>query len=296
MNIEDIKKVLIIGSGTMGQQIGAVCAVHGLDVVLYDVSADALKNGAARTEKLVPKLAQIYGRDPKSAGRIIPTTDPNEASDVDFVSESVPEDPSLKEKIFTQFNGICPGRAIFTTNTSSLLPSMIADKTGRPDRFAALHFHDVRVTRIVDVMPHKGTSPEITETVSGFARRIGQIPVRLNKENHGYIFNAMFMNLLASALTLWTRDVASIQDIDRSWMGVMHTPIGPFGLMDQIGIDTVHKLTEYWAKKTDNRQGMANAEKLKPYVTGGKLGAKTGEGFYKYPGPEYSAKSFVEGS
>jgi len=295
MNIEDIKKVLIIGSGTMGQQIGAVCAVHGLDVVLYDVSADALKNGAARTEKLVPRLAQIYGRDPKSAGRIIPTTDPNDASDVDFVSESVPEDPALKEKIFTQFNGICPERAIFTTNTSSLLPSMIADKTGRPDRFAALHFHDVRVTKIVDVMPHKGTSPEITEAVTGFARRIGQIPVRLHKENHGYIFNAMFMNLIASALTLWTRDVASIQDIDRSWMGVMHTPIGPFGLLDQIGIDTVHKLTEYWANKTNNKQGMANAEKLKPYVTGGKLGAKTGEGFYKYPGPEYSEKGFVEG-
>ncbi len=205
----------------------------------------------------------------------------------------MPEDPKLKGKVFAQFNEICPAHAIFTTNTSSLVPSMFAEATGRPERFAAFHFHDTRVTNIVDIMPHPQTSLEVVDLIEAFAVRIGQIPIMLKKENFGYVFNALIMELFKSAQTLAANDVASIEDVDRAWMGVMHTPVGPFGIMDSIGIDTVWKVTDYWAKIVKDPQQIANAAFMKPYVDKGDLGEKTGKGFYSYPKPAYAKPGFV---
>ena len=298
MNLEDIKTILIIGSGTMGQQIGFQCAVSGFDVIMYDIANDMLETA----DKRLDKLAKSYiaaGRltdDTADAARakIQMTTDPQAAGEqADFVSESVPEDPKLKGRVFAQFNEICPSHAIFTTNTSSLVPSMFAEATGRPERFAAFHFHDIRVTNIVDIMPHPQTSPEIVDIIEAFAIRIGQIPIMLKKENFGYVFNALIMELFKSAQTLAANDIASIEDVDRAWMGVMHTPVGPFGIMDSIGLDTVWKVTDYWANIVKDPQQIANAAFLKTYVDKGALGEKTGKGFYAYPKPAYSASDFV---
>ncbi len=284
----------------MGQQIGFQCAASGLDVIFYDISADMLEKAMDR----MGKLAKTYissGRLTENSAeeallRIRTETDPEKAGiSADIISESVPEDPDLKGRTFAMFNDICPARTIFTTNTSSLLPSTFAGATGRPDRFAALHFHDTRFTNIVDIMPHPGTSPETIALIEAFAKRIGQVAIVLQKENNGYVFNAMFMMLLESAQTLAAKGVASIEDIDRSWMGVMHTMVGPFGMMDSIGIDTVYKITDYWAKKTGNPQQAANALFLKKYVDQGHLGVKTGRGFYAYPAPAFQQPGFIEG-
>lgn len=300
MNIEEVKTVLIVGSGTMGQQIGFQCAVSGLDVIFYDISADMLEKAMDR----MGKLAKTYissGRLTENSAeetllRIKTETDPEKAGiSADIISESVPEDPDLKGRTFAAFNDICPARTIFTTNTSSLRPSTFARATGRPDRFAALHFHDTRFTRIVDIMPHPGTSPETISLIEAFAKKIGQVAIVLQKESHGYVFNAMLMTLLESAQTLAAKGVASVAYIDRSWMGVMHTVVGPFGIMDSIGLDTVYKITDYWAKKTGNPQQAANALFLKNYVDQGHLGVKTGRGFYAYPEPAFQQPGFVEG-
>src|SRR6056297_4091737 len=216
------------------------------------------------------------------------------ARDCDIVSESIPEDPALKGKVFSQFNVLCPERTIFTTNTSTLLPSMFAEETGRPDRLAALHLHDVRITKVVDVMPHPGTSSETMETVETFARNIGQLPLVMKKQSPGYVFNFMLSALFKSAQQLAANDVASVEDIDRAWMGVMHTPIGPFGIMDSVGLDTVYKITDYWANKLQDKNALANAEFMKQYVDSGHLGAKTGRGFYRYPDPAYAQAGFLE--
>ena len=299
MNIEDIRTVLIIGSGTMGRQIGFQCAASGFDVVMYDISADVLKKAVAGMERLSENYvaAGRLTRETAAAAlkRIQTTTDADEAGRrADFVSESVPEDPQLKGRVLAQFNAICPEHAIFTTNTSSLIPSMFAAATGRPDRFAAFHFHDTRVTNVVDIMPHPATSSETVETIEAFALRIGQLPIMLKKENFGYVFNAMLMELFKSAQTLAANDVASVEDIDRAWMGVMHTAIGPFGIMDGIGIDTVWKITDYWARQTKNPQQIANAAFMKPYVDRGDRGVKAGRGFYTYPDPAYVAPDFIQ--
>jgi len=151
MTIEDIHKVLIIGAGNMGQQIGFQCAISGYEVVLYDVKDEFLEKAMIRINKLCRRFvsAQQLTEDAAAAAlaRIKTSSEVEEAGrDIDFVSESVPEDPQLKGEVFAGFNKICPDHAVFTTNTSSLIPSLFAEATGRPQKFAALHFHDVRVT------------------------------------------------------------------------------------------------------------------------------------------------------
>lgn len=296
MKASEINKVLILGSGTMGRQIGALCAMHGCKVMLYDISDEIL--GAARTgirnimDRFVKHGLVTQEQMENSSKLIFTSADPAEAaSECDLVSESLPEDPDLKGRVFARFNELCPERTIFTTNTSTLIPSTIAQKTGRPDRFLALHFHNVTTTNVVDVMPHPGTSNEVVRVVEEFAKNLGQQVITLKRENHGYVFNSMLSSLFSSALGLAANGVATVEDIDRAWMGVMHTPIGPFGIMDQVGLTTVYAITKYWAEKTKDRQSLANAEFLKKYIDEGRLGIKSSRGFYEYPGPSFARQS-----
>lgn len=299
MKVEDIRKVLIIGAGTMGQQIGFQCALHGYDVTLYDIDEAIFEKAMARMKKIssvMIKRGRITREQSDAAlMRISTTTDPEAAArDADFVSESVFEDPALKGRVFGQFNALCPSRTIFTTNTSTLVPSQFADATGRPDRFLAFHFHDIRTNNVVDIMPHPGTSPETMMLVEGFARSIGQTALILRREQNGYIFNTMFSSWLSAALSLAANDVASVEDIDRAWMGVMNMPIGPFGVMDQVGLNTVWIILEYWASVNNDEQARKNAGFIKQYVDSGHLGAKTGQGFYEYPNAAYRRPDFLK--
>jgi len=282
----------------MGQQIGLQCAMYGYEVVYYDLTQEILDKALKRVAKLgswfVSSGVLTEENLRQALARISATPDPVKAAqNTDLVSESVPEDPKLKVRVFAQFNQLCPERTIFTTNTSMLVPSMFAAATGRPEKLVALHFHDTRSTNVVDVMPHPGTAPEVTQLVHDFAVSIGQIVIVLHRESNGYVFNTMLSSLFTSALTLASRDVASIEDIDRAWMGVMHTPMGPFGIMDQIGLSTVWTITDYWAKKTGDPQAQANADFLKQYVNKGHLGFKTNRGFYSYPDPAYTQQDFL---
>ncbi|MGO8714972.1 MAG: 3-hydroxyacyl-CoA dehydrogenase [Smithella sp.] len=300
MKVDDIKNVLIVGSGTMGQQIGFQCALHDCNVVLYDVKEEFLEKAMERINRIAARMLR-EGRITQekalaSISRIKTSVDMEEsAKDADLVSESVPEDPELKGKVFGQLNALCPDRTIFTTNTSTLLPSMIAQATGRPEKFLAYHFHDIRMTNVVDVMPHPGTSPEVVQLVKEFAEKTGLAPIVLHKESMGYVFNYMFAGLFDNALTLASNDIAAVEDIDRVWMGIMRMLIGPFGLMDSVGLDTVWHVTNFWAKHTGDPVKIKNTEFVKKYVDRGDLGQKTRKGFYTYPNPSFTAPDFLKG-
>jgi 3-hydroxybutyryl-CoA dehydrogenase len=298
MEIQDIKRILIVGAGTMGQQIGLLCALNKYDVIMYDLSEEILDKALERIKKNASRMVKFKQYPKNEAGdahlRIVITDNAKKAAeDVDLISESAPEDPELKGKIFARFNRLCKAETIFTTNTSTLIPSMFARESGRPENLCALHFHDVAMSKIVDVMPHSGTSSQTIELVKGFAENIGQIPIVLKKEHNGYVFNNMLTALLESSLSLASKGIASIEDIDRSWMGVMHTMVGPFGIMDSVGLETVWKITDYWAEKRDDDQARANAGFLKKFVSEGKIGIKSKQGFYKYPDPAFTQPDFL---
>jgi len=300
MKVDDIKNVLIAGSGTMGQQIGFQCALHDCNVVLYDLKKEFLEKAMERINRIAARMLR-EGRITQeialaAISRIKTSVDMQEAAkDADLVSESVPEDPEIKGKVFGQLNALCPARTIFTTNTSTLLPSMIAQATGRPEKFLAYHFHDIRMTNVVDVMPHPGTSPEVVQLVKEFAEKTGLAPIVLHKESMGYVFNYMFAGLFDNALTLASNDIAAVEDIDRVWMGIMRMLIGPFGLMDSVGLDTVWHVTNFWAKNTGDPVKIKNTEFVKKYVDRGDLGQKTRKGFYTYPNPSFTDPDFLKG-
>jgi 3-hydroxybutyryl-CoA dehydrogenase len=299
---DEVRRVVIVGAGTMGQQIGFQCAGHGCDVVLYDVAAGALESAQKRIEAYAEGLITggIITADLRDAAlaKITMTTDQSvAAAGADLLSEAIPEDPKLKGRVLAEFDALCPPRTIFATNTSTLLPSQFAKTTGRPDRVIALHFHlPVWVTNLADVMPHAGTAPEVTKLVLEFARRIGQVPIELRREHNGYVFNAMFSAVNREAITMAEQGVASIEDIDRAWMHVTRSAYGPFGALDAVGLDTAWQITDYWARELPSDvQLRRNATFLKAYVDRGDTGVKTGQGFYGYPDPAFARPDFIQG-
>ncbi|MFY0652016.1 MAG: 3-hydroxyacyl-CoA dehydrogenase [Cyclobacteriaceae bacterium] len=295
MKLEDINKFLVLGSGTLGLRIGLQAAISGFDVCIYDLKDNALSSAKSVQGKLLNSLSQ-EGKIPKEdidsiQSRLNFTTDSKQAAqDADFVSESVTEDVSTKQKVWKQFGELCPPHAIFTTNTSFLLPSLFADHCGRPKRFCAFHFHDVFVAKVVDIMPHPTTDHRVTDLLFEMGKKLGQIPVFIKKESKGYLFNFILMHILTSSGSLLSNGIGSVHDIDRSWMGNFNAPIGPFGMLDQIGLDTAWHVS----KNSDSARSHEFAALLKTYIDQGKLGIKTGEGFYKYPNPEYAQKGFVD--
>ena len=298
MKIDEVRRILAIGAGTMGQQIALQCAMHGYEVTLYDVSPDVLRDAAAKVRAYAAKLVDEKRLTPTASSdalsRISFSTKPEDAADADLVTESIPEDPGLKAKVFAQFNKICPPRAIFTTNTSTLLPSMYADATGRPVQFAALHFHQfVWEANLVDIMPHPGTSPETVELLRAFAKRIGQVPLVFKKEHARYVINDFMEAINSTAIRLLESGVASVEDIDRAFMIVLRVPRGPFGSLDYVGLDTVWHVMQSNARSPE---AQAAADKFKKqYIDKGLLGVKAGKGFYTYPNPVYERPGFLTG-
>lgn len=289
MKADEIQRILILGSGMIGQQIGLQFALHGMEVVLYDLSEERLQaaldqlkvylDGFARQGRITFQHAEVV------LARFHATTDPKEAArDVDLVSESLPEDPQLKGSVLAQFNQICPPRTIFTTNTSTLLPSQFARQTGRPAQFCGYHFYPpVWEANVVEIMAHKGTAQEVTVLLREFSVRAGLEPVVLAKENTGYILNAFLMLIFYQALTLVVNGVSSVEEIDHTWEKVTHSSFGPFHYMDEIGLETVWKIQDYWAGRIFFLpQIRMNANYVLAMLKSGKNGRKSGQGFYTY--------------
>jgi len=292
--IKDINNILILGSGTLGLRIGLACALNNYKVLIYDIDEKAFKSAKKTQNNLLNILVRAHTYTQTQANTALEniqfTTNAKEASkDADLVSESVTENIVIKKKVWQQFGALCPDKTIFTTNTSSLLPSLYADDTGRPKRFCAFHFHDVFYANVVDIMPNPQTESWLIPLLQDFGKSIQQTPVIVKKESPAYIFNAMLIALIGAAGALVTYDIGSIEDIDRSWMGNFKMTRGPFGIIDEIGLDTAWHVTN----PNKDTKSKRFAALLKTYIDKGKLGRKTGEGFYKYPNPRFLEEGFV---
>ncbi|MFL0161892.1 3-hydroxyacyl-CoA dehydrogenase [Aquirufa salirivi] len=279
----EIKQVCILGAGTLGSRIAFQAALSGYWVKVYDIKEESF----TISQKMISKIAkgliasELYTQlaIDEAFTRLSYTLNDEEAvAEADIISESVTEDLALKQQVWTRMGQIAPEKTIFTTNTSYLLPSSLASFTGRPSRFCAFHFHDVFYSKIVDIMPHPGTDAKVIKILQDFGQKLKQVPVVLKKENHGYIFNAMLLSFLGAAGKLLVNEVATIEDIDKSWMVNFHVPMGPFAILDSIGLDTAWHVTH----QLPDANSKAFAALLKTYVDAGKLGEKSGEGFYRY--------------
>jgi len=302
VRIEDVHQILVVGGGTMGLEIGFQAANHGYRVAIQDVSPEAREAAPGRLRAYGESQVRAGALDPvgleRTLAAISVAADPaTAAAEADLVHECVIEDPDLKGQVLGQLNALCPPRTVFATNTSMLLPSMFAEATGRPDRLAAMHFHiPVWSANVVDVMPHAGSTAETLELLIAYAHSIGQIPIRLKRESVGYVFNSVYSAMNSASLALVANGVASFQDVDRAWMGIMKMPLGPFGMLDDVGLDTVWHITNYWAERLDDPQTRRNAALLRTLVDAGRLGVKSGAGFYDYPDPAYADPGFVAGA
>ncbi len=285
----------ILGAGTLGTRVALQAAISGFDVKVFDIKAQALDSSLSLMGRLLKQQAKLgqlnEAQFDEIIGRIQFTLDPAEAiGNADLVCESVTEELEIKKEVWVQFGQLAPEKTWFTTNTSFLLPSSLAEASGRPERFCAFHFHDVFYSRVVDIMPHPGTLPEMVPLLQALGKRLNQVPVLVKKENPGYIFNAMLITVLGAAGKILTNEVASIEDIDRSWMVNFHMPVGPFGIIDSIGLDTAWHVVS----RQPGRSSRDFAALLESYIKENKLGEKTGEGFYTYPNPRFRDADFIK--
>ena len=293
LKINDINNVLILGAGTMGLRISLSGALNGYRCTLFDIHQQSLDQAQSFQQQIGQRLikeGRITADQLQNAlASIIYTTDDQQAAeDQDLVNESVTEDELVKNKVWQQFGRLCPERTLFTTNTSYMLPSMFASISGRPEIFCAFHFHDVFYANVVDIMPHPGTAPWMVPLLEDVGKSMQQIPVVINRESSGYLFNNMLMAVIGAAGALKTYEIGSVEDIDRSWMGNFKMPIGPFGILDEVGLDTAW----YIVKSRKDVRSRKFAALLERYVEQGKLGQKSGSGFYSYPNPRYKDPDF----
>lgn len=300
MTIDEVKKICFVGGGTMGSYNSLVSAVSGYRVVVHDVSQEALDQVPERQKEWGAVLVErgILDQDALETGlsRVFRTSVPEEAaSNADFLSESVFERLESKRQTHQQFDQLLPPHAIMTTNTSTLLLSDIESAVHRGDKFAAMHFH--QPTPLVDIVAGPRTSPETLDIIKRFVRSQGQIYVLLKKERSGYLHNAMFGALLGTAMILVVVAGAAIEDVDRAWMLNQDTEVGPFGLMDYVGLNVIMDVLEEAMKRgegiIDGAPGLNDF--LRPYVEKGHLGMKTGKGFYTYPDPDFQEPEFLSG-
>lgn len=296
-----IRNVTIAGAGTLGSQIAWQTAYKGFNVTVYD----AFEQGIERGKKFHQQFAQIFmslrGASQKdidqTMARLNYTTNLIEAvKDADLISESVPENLEIKKGFYLELAKVAPAKTIFTTNTSTLLPSQFAEDTGRPEKFLALHFANwIWDANIGEIMGHPDTDPEVFKRVIEFAKEIGMVPIPIYKEQNGYIINSLLAPLLSAAGNLLINKVADYETIDKTWMITSGVKMGPCGIMDMVGLETIYNIEKHWGEQSNDQSILDRADYYKKnFIDKGKLGMKTGEGFYTYPNPTYKEKDFLK--
>ncbi|WEV59572.1 3-hydroxyacyl-CoA dehydrogenase [Bifidobacterium sp. ESL0728] len=281
-----MQNLTVLGTGTLGSQIIFQSAFKGKNVVAYDISDEILAKLPARWEQIKEQYkADLPDTDPKALDdavtRIRTTADMKDAlKDADIVIEAVPERLDIKQDTWKKVSENAPAKTIFCTNSSTLPPSKIAPFTDRPDKFLCLHFaNHVWKFNTGEVMMQPKTDPAVFEEVAKFAEEIGMVPIRIKKEQPGYVLNSLLVPFLNDAGKLWVKGVASIEDIDATWRIATGAPTGPFQIDDAIGMMTMYNIDKD-SEDPDIRE-FANRMKT-DYIDKGYMGKNAGRGFYNY--------------
>jgi 3-hydroxybutyryl-CoA dehydrogenase len=283
--MKKIKKVGVIGGGLMGSGIAQVSAAAGFPTTVREVSDDLCAKSRQSIEKTLAKGIErekvtIAERD-STLKNLRFVTRLEEMADSDLFIEAVVEDLEVKNALWSQLDKIAPPEAIFASNTSSLTIIAMAKATGRPDRMLGLHFFNpVPLMKLVEVVRTITTSEETEQRTLDFVKALGKEPIRA-RDSSGFVVNLLLIPYMLDAINALEANVASVEDIDKGMqLGAGH-PMGPFTLLDFVGLDTAYKIAEIMFEEYRDRR-YAPPPLLKRMVLAGMLGRKSGKGFYDY--------------
>jgi 3-hydroxybutyryl-CoA dehydrogenase len=288
----EIKKVGVLGCGLMGSGIAQVAAMAGFATTVLEVEQKLLEKGFAGIEKSLAKFAE---RPPEKGGitaqqkaeiraRLKGTTKPADLADCDIIIEAIIENVAQKKEMYAVLDGTVKKDAIFASNTSSISITELMRATQRPERFVGLHFFNpVPLMKLVEVVRTIATASDVYETVYEFAKKLGKVSVRASDKT-GFIVNRLLVPYLLDAIRAYEEGVGSIEDIDNAMKLGCGYPMGPFTLLDFVGLDTTYYITQVMYDEFKERR-FASPPLLKRLVMAGWYGRKTGKGFYDYSDP-----------
>jgi 3-hydroxybutyryl-CoA dehydrogenase len=283
--VKEIRKVGVLGGGLMGSGIAQVSAQAGFETIVRDISDPIIEKSRAGIEKVLAKGIEKGKVTPDQRDAALAklrfTSELAELAGCDIVIEAVVEDLEMKNAMWKDLNEICPSETIFASNTSSLTIAAMAAACGRPERMLGLHFFNpVPLMKLVEVVRTITTSDETVDAAFEFVKKLGKEPVRA-KDNSGFVVNLLLVPYMLDAINALEANVASVEDIDKAMqLGAGH-PMGPFTLLDFVGLDTTYKIAEIMFEEYREKR-YAPPPLLKRMVIAGMYGKKSGQGFYDY--------------
>ncbi|HZE27772.1 MAG TPA: 3-hydroxyacyl-CoA dehydrogenase family protein [Terriglobales bacterium] len=285
----EIKKVGVLGCGLMGSGIAQVAATAGFDVTVLEVEQKYLDKGFAGIEKSLAKFAEkgALKETPQTVrARLKGTTNQQELADCDIVIEAIIENVQEKKKMYASLDPIVKKDAIFASNTSSISVTELLTAVKRPERFVGLHFFNpVPLMKLVEVVKTIATAPDVYDAAYEFGKKLGKVPVRTSDKT-GFIVNRLLVPYLLDAIRAYEEGVGSIEDIDNAMKLGCGYPMGPFTLLDFVGLETTYYITHVMYDEFKERR-FASPPLLKRLVMAGWYGRKTGRGFYDYSDPAH---------
>lgn len=299
MSANPLDHVTIVGAGVQGSMLAFRCAIHGKSVALFDVDEQALERAASKIAAWLGEFVaggKLGEQESRAAWQRIALRRELAAAlaDADIVIENVPERLELKQTVWAEIDALAPDKTLLTTNSSSLRSSEIGAAVRRKEKTFNVNFMTPTRDDMVEVMWNGETSEQTKQDALAFLTSIRNIPIVTRREIKGFSLNRVWRAIKKECLKLWSEGYIDPQDLDRAFMLEWDTAYGPFGLMDKVGLDVIHDIELSYYRESGDASDLP-PRALEEMIAAGRLGEKSGRGFYEYPDPAYERPGWLRG-